>query len=263
MTPTPPPSGYGRHQKPRSGHLARLTTNPARRLRVRAAAVGLLAIALVVSCDTAAPPPDATPRLPVSAVQGNGRISGRVLFNAAPPRVKMLRNVPCCPGAPGELKDESVVVNANGTLANTFVYLEGGPRAEGSSLPKKSLDQVFCRYVPHVVGVVVGQTLHVRSSDRATHNVHYKPRYSPAQNFWMNAPGEGSDTTFKAAEFVKTGCDVHPWMSAHIGVFDNAFFAITGEDGAFDITGVPAGTYALVAWHERYGRLETNITIGA
>jgi plastocyanin len=221
--------------------------------------LGCFVIALV-GCDGAAPPID-VPRVPVASVQGQGHVSGKVHFGGTPPRVRMLRNEPCCPGAPGEIPDESVVVNPNGTLANTFVFLEGGPRTDGSALPKKTLDQVFCRYVPHVVGIVVGQPLHVKSSDRTMHNVHYSPRYSAAQNFWMNAPGDGVDTTFKAAEFVKSGCDIHPWMSATIGVFDNPFFAITADDGTFDITGVPAGEYTLVANHERYGRLEQKIRV--
>ncbi|MBV8267403.1 MAG: hypothetical protein JO252_13830, partial [Planctomycetaceae bacterium] len=31
------------------------------------------------------------------------------------------------------------------------------------------------------------------------------------------------------------------------------FFAVTGEDGSFEITGVPAGTQNLVLWQEKVG----------
>ena len=213
---------------------------------------------LLAGCDQ--PPPDA-PRIPTTQVHGKASITGRVIFAAPPPPVRMVTNAPCCPGAPPQLRDESVVVNDNGTLANTFVYLEGGPRTDGSALAKKTLDQINCRYVPHAVGVVVGQTLHIRSDDRTMHNVHYRPSYSPAQNFWMSKPGDGVDTTFKAPEFIRTACDIHGWMSATIGVFDNTYFAVTGDDGTFNIAGVPAGSYTLVAWHERLGTLRQPITI--
>ena len=34
-------------------------------------------------------------------------------------------------------------------------------------------------------------------------------------------------------------CDVHPWMSAYVGVFSHPFFAVTGDDGKFTIAGLP------------------------
>ncbi len=36
-------------------------------------------------------------------------------------------------------------------------------------------------------------------------------------------------------------------------VFDHPFFAVTKEDGTFEITGVPAGTQNLIVWQERVG----------
>ena len=37
--------------------------------------------------------------------------------------------------------------------------------------------------------------------------------------------------------------------------------AVSSDDGTYEITGVPAGTYTLVAWHELYGRREIPLTI--
>jgi len=50
-------------------------------------------------------------------------------------------------------------------------------------------------------------------------------------------------------------------MTAYTGVFENPFFAVTGDDGTFEIKGLAAGEYKLIAWHERYGRLEQSITV--
>jgi hypothetical protein len=48
-------------------------------------------------------------------------------------------------------------------------------------------------------------------------------------------------------------CDVHGWMAAYGGVVEHPFFAVTSADGKYEITGLPAGTYTIEAWHERFG----------
>ena len=45
-------------------------------------------------------------------------------------------------------------------------------------------------------------------------------------------------------------CNQHPWMKAYIGVMKHPFFAVSDDDGAFEIKGVPPGTYTVVAWRE-------------
>ncbi|MGN6505267.1 MAG: hypothetical protein ACTHM6_06845 [Tepidisphaeraceae bacterium] len=220
----------------------------------------ILCMALAgIACDPS-PPPDTTPRVPVASVTGPGIIRGRVNFNGPIPPEKLVRNEPCCPGAPKTQRDESILVNPNGTLANVAVYLENGPHTDAPTLPPKKLDQIFCQYVPHVVGVVVGQTLDIHSSDPTVHNVQIRPHYAPAQNFWMPL-NQTSPVTFQHPEFIHSTCDVHPWMSAYIGVFDNPFYSITPSDGTFEITGIPKGTYTLVAWHEIFGKLQQTVTI--
>ena len=47
-------------------------------------------------------------------------------------------------------------------------------------------------------------------------------------------------------------CDVHNNMNAYWSGFDHPYFAVTDADGKFVISGVPAGKYSLVAWHEGY-----------
>ena len=58
-------------------------------------------------------------------------------------------------------------------------------------------------------------------------------------------------------------CDVHPWMSAYIGVFTHPFFSVTSADGKFTIPGLDAGTYEITAWHERLGTQTASITVTA
>ena len=62
---------------------------------------------------------------------------------------------------------------------------------------------------------------------------------------------------------VPVKCNIHPWMRAYIGVVRHPFFAVTGADGTFKIAGLPPGKYTVEAWHERFGRQETEVTVAA
>ncbi len=52
---------------------------------------------------------------------------------------------------------------------------------------------------------------------------------------------------------MKFKCDVHGWMHCVAGVVTNPFYSISGTDGTFKIAQLPAGTYTVVAVHEKYG----------
>ena len=45
-------------------------------------------------------------------------------------------------------------------------------------------------------------------------------------------------------------CDIHPWMKGYVRVFDHPYFAVTDEDGKFEIKNAPAGKWRIVYWHE-------------
>ena len=214
----------------------------------------------LTGCDApdASESPAAPPRTGV-VVSGNATIRGTVKFTGAVPKATS-SPVPCHDGMK-MVADESAVVNDNGTLRHVFVYIEGAPATDGSQAAPALLDQVDCVYVPHAVGVQVGQALRVRSSDPTLHNVHSLARSNRPFNLSMTTAGEEKTVTFAKPEFVPLRCDVHPWMTAYVGVFENAWFAVTDRTGAFEIGNVPEGSYKLVAWHERYGRLERSIDV--
>jgi hypothetical protein len=216
----------------------------------------LLALLVIAGCNDS-PAPQAKPKVPA----GTGVIRGTVSFRGERPAERMIPNSACHGGA-SLVPDETVVVDEGGGLRNVLVYLKDGPNADvppPASPPV--LDQVNCRYVPRVVAVRVGETLRVRSSDPTMHNVHGLADRNPAFNFGMTAAGETRDVTFAAPEIIRVKCDVHPWMVAHVGVFDHPFHAVSGEGGSFELTRVPPGTYTLVAWHEKYGTAEQQVTV--
>jgi hypothetical protein len=224
------------------------------------ASVSIVAVLLVAGCGREESRP--TPRL--APTFGNGTIRGTVKFVGVAPKRAEIQNKPCHDHAASPLLDETVVVNQKtGTLANVFVYLAEVPPSDGSQRDAAVLDQKDCRYVPHVVGVQVAQRLRVKSSDRKTlHNVHYDPPGNPAGNFGLTDAGAEQSVKFDKAEFIRVKCDVHPWMTAYIGVFDSPFFAISDENaGQFEIARVPVGKYKLIAWHEQFGQVEQQVEV--
>ena len=190
---------------------------------------------------------------------GTAIIRGVVTLSGKPPDMAILPNQPCHAGA-GPLREESVVVDPSGHLQNVVVYLEDAPPAPPRPMPAVVLDQVSCRYVPHVLSLQTGQTLHVTSSDPTLHNVHGMCSANDPFNFALVAAGQSRDLTFSRAEvFFPIRCDVHPWMKAYVCIFDHPYFTATKPDGSYEIHNVPPGTYTLIAWQEKYGTLKTRL----
>jgi plastocyanin len=203
---------------------------------------------------TAAP---ATQPLPT----GTATVRGVVNLIGRRPAMATIPNQPCHEGA-GTLTEESVVTDAAGHLQNVIVYLEDATSgAPATGLPPVTLDQVNCRYVPHVLALRAGQTLHVTTSDPTLHNVHGACIDNPPFNFALVTKGQSKDLTFDVPERFPIRCDVHPWMKAYIQVFSNPWFAVTDKDGKYEIRDIPPGTYTLVAWQERYGVMKTNVAV--
>ena len=44
---------------------------------------------------------------------------------------------------------------------------------------------------------------------------------------------------------------------------DHPYFAVTGPDGAFDLTNLPPGDYTLAVWHEKLGEQKQQVHLDA
>ncbi len=173
----------------------------------------------------------------------------------ADPKCKMMH--------PQGIANDAIVVNANSTLKNVFVYVKEGVTGKFET-PKElvQFNQVGCAYTPKVLGIMVGQQLEILNSDDTLHNVHALPKESQGFNLGMPIKGMKLKKSFAKPEvMVKVKCEVHPWMSAYIGVLEHPFYGVTGEDGVAKINNLPAGEYTLEAWHEKYGVQTQKVTV--
>ncbi|MBI4228066.1 MAG: carboxypeptidase regulatory-like domain-containing protein [Candidatus Omnitrophica bacterium] len=206
---------------------------------------------------------DAAPA--TAAATGSATITGKVVLQGAAPapvKIKMEAD-PVCQQQHTEAAHTQQIVAEHGGLRYAFVYVKEGV-AGGAPAPTTPavFDQVGCLYAPHVLGVQVGQPVEIRNSDPTLHNVNAKPTQSTPFNLAMPMKGMKITKTFAKREImVPVKCNVHPWMQAYIGVVDHPFFAVSAADGSFTITGLPAGTYTLEAWHETLGAQTQTVTV--
>ena len=204
----------------------------------------------------------------VPAQTNTGTIKGHVRLGGTPPGNTLIRMGvdPKC----GQLNDrkrvlqQTVVTSADGGLANAFIKLQGTfPKTPVPAQPVV-IDQRACIYGPRVLGMRVGQTLEIRNDDPMLHNVHSVTAVNKSFNIGQPVAGLVYKYQPQAEEtMLRLGCDVHRWMVAYIGIVNNPYFAVSGNDGAFEIDKVPAGTHSIQVWHERYGPLTKTIVVKA
>lgn len=156
------------------------------------------------------------------------------------------------------------IVGQKGKLANVFVYVKSEAlNAYTFEQPTSEavLEHKGCSYVPHVLGIRVGQLLTIVNGDPTTHNTHPTPKINGEWNQSQPSGGTPITKSFKHGEmFIPFKCNQHPWEKAYVGVFDHPFFAISDEFGNYRIEGLPPGQYTVVAWHERFAEKTIEIT---
>ena len=195
-------------------------------------------------------------------IKGHIKLSGDLPGNSI---IRMGMDPKCAEINRGKrVVQETVAAAIDGSLANVFVRLQG--TFPQTPVPKEPVvvDQRGCIYHPRVVGARVGQTLQVKNSDDLLHNVHSLTGKSNAFNISEPKAGMVQQFTMKDEEvMLRIKCDVHSWMTTYIGVVTNPYFAVSNTAGTFEIADVPAGSYTIQTWHERYGPLTQTVRVRA
>ncbi|HEV3080521.1 MAG TPA: hypothetical protein VGY66_12110 [Gemmataceae bacterium] len=217
--------------------------------------------------------------------KGTGTLKGKVTYDGTPPTPVDLtpemekKNEPdkshCLKG---RRQEELWMVSGDKGVANVIVWLE--PPAgtyfkvpAGERKPDVEISQPFCQFIPHVAAInpseydpdtkkqkKTGQQLKVINNAPIAHNTAYKgnPLLNPGTN--QNLPSKGEmpvpakpcrDSDFGKADLLNFNCDIHKWMTAKVAVFDHPFYAVTKEDGTYEIKNAPAGAELTIRyWHE-------------
>ncbi len=202
-----------------------------------------------------------TPTATVKA-EGWGTLKGQVVFAGDPPASKNLvekgkaeKNPEVC-AKDSPIKSERLLVDpASKGVKFALVYLPR-PTAVNEEAKKAAaakrlvFDQKGCVFEPHVLGLMVGVPITLKSSDSANHNINVKLKNSTFNQ--TVAGGQSIPFTPSAPERTpgQVVCDIHPWMTSWWMVLDSPYFAVTDEKGNFEIKNAPAGTQNVVVWQE-------------
>ncbi|MFQ5641502.1 MAG: TonB-dependent receptor [bacterium] len=197
-------------------------------------------------------------------VTNGGTIKGRVTFAGDVPKLQKLevtKDVNVC-GKTAHYK-EDVLVSTDKGLANVVVSIANIDKGKAMSALGESfeLDQNGCAFTPHVTLVPAGAVLTIFNSDGILHNIH---TYSEANSPINKAqPGFKKKMTakFSEPEIIRLACDVHNWMTGYIAVVDHPYHVVTDENGRFELSGVPAGTYTVEYWQETLGQKSMEVTV--
>jgi len=144
-------------------------------------------------------------------------------------------------------------------LEDTVVYLKEVP---GTYPPKThALDQKGMRFLPHVMTIVVGDTVKFLNHDSLVHNV-----YSPdgeGYNLGSFKQDEVRTYTFSKPGTYSQLCSIHPEMLGYLFVGQNPYASPVDKKGAFEIKNVPPGTYKLSVWNSHLKAADKTVTVAA
>ena len=166
----------------------------------------------------------------------------------------------------GDLSKPSprLLVDANGGIQNTVVWLESSPQPHPSSSESTAvLDQQECVFSPHVLVVPPGGSLAIRNSDPLRHNVRIFLGFKMLMHEWQPDQADDLVWRFETPGRYLVRCGVHPWMYAWVIAAEHAYYSVTDASGRFRIPNVPIGRYTLRLWHETLGEQEQVIRVGS
>jgi hypothetical protein len=191
----------------------------------------------------------------VIAFHNGGSITGTVKWSGPIPRgldVPINKDPEICdPESRKNVDLERLVLGPDGGVANTIVFLRNisSGKEMNISEARRSLDQKHCRYEPHILLVPQTAVLQMKSSDHVLHTIHM----DGAATFNLPFPFTDRVITrnMNTPGVVNLRCNGgHVWMNAEMMVVPHPYYAVTDQNGRFELGDVPPGNYEVVAWHE-------------
>ena len=226
-------------------------------------------------------------------VTNGGSIHGKVTITGEKPR-PMAFNLVTIPDAVycGRISTgtgwrivEDFIIGPQGELKDAVVMIKGIEKGKPFSLPKVEVEAIDCDFLPFVNVLRDQDEITVVNMDPVEHDIQgYETARTRGARVLFNRPlpmnpyyqvlgifgkkhlaGEPMVEKIhlrKGRNVFVMQCGFHPYMFSWGLVVENPYYAITPEDGKFEITDVPPGEYLLTAWHAGMKEfLEQKVTV--
>ncbi len=161
------------------------------------------------------------------------------------------------------------VVSDTGALKDTVIAIQGIKKGKPfpRQMQKITLDR--CQASKYVIGYKNGEDILLENMDPIKHEVVVYEVNGVYKFQTTNKNVLGKRTQVRST-FMKPGshemivkCNLHPFLQTRGYMVENPYFAISDEQGRFQIDDIPPGTYEIVAWHPFIPVQKGTITIAA
>lgn len=217
----------------------------------------------------------------VVEVQDGGTLTGAVNLIGVPPSPKAYNLVTfpdpeyCGRISNGKgwrlLKD--VVVDEEGRIEGVVIVIEEVKAGKPFSVSIPKVEAKDCQFHPFTTVVRNGHGVEVVNMDPVMHDIQaYETSTAQGTRVLFNSPlpfnerhdrgnlmaghqhrpGKSMVQQFHLSKGRKTfvmQCGFHAYMESWAIAVDNPYFALTSQEGMYEITGIPPGTYRVRAWH--------------
>lgn len=183
---------------------------------------------------------------------------------------------------------EDFIVGSQGALKDAVVMLKGVEKGKPFQLPKVTIEAKDCDFLPFVNVLRDKDEITVINMDPVEHDIqgyetarvrgarvlfnrplpmnpfHQVLNLMNSHNHLPGKPMVENIHLQKDRNIFVMQCGFHPYMFSWGVVVENPYYAITAEDGRFEIADVPPGTYLLTVWHAGMKKyLDREVTIEA
>jgi len=209
------------------------------------------------------------------AVISGATLSGRVTLKGPVPATRIFHlvfspNIAFC----GRISDgkgnrllKEFHVASDGGFRDVVVAVVGVEKGKPFHLAPK-IDIENCRVLPFVTAVRNQHPIALINRDPVIHDIQGYTLKGDYTFGMFNKPLLPETTASEKIRMrnghylFRTQCGVHDFMQSWGIAVGNPYFAITGEDGSFEISDLPAGEYDLMAWHPYLEVVTQRIQVG-
>ena len=200
-----------------------------------------------------------------------GHLKGRFVVTGEIPKPKEIVPDKDKDACESPMYSRDLVVGSDRGIKNIVVFLSKPkeplpihPFYDESMTQPVLLDNVLCRFEPHITLMTTKQLLRAKNSDEVGHNANIQS-FNDDNSHNVGIPA-GADFDVRLPKIetrpITVTCTAHAWMKGYIMVRDEPYMAVSTKTGEFEIKYIPAGKWQIQFWHENVGYVKTAVANG-